>query len=92
LIGTANSDCGISDELRDNAPNLLTSIGVALDLREEPDARKGVNTLKYDVQHIGQKLNKSELPHLSNLGVVYHLSQGHMATLNHLHDKHKSTQ
>jgi hypothetical protein len=53
LIGTANSDCGISDELRDNAPNLLTSIGVALDLREEPDACKGVITGKYAVQHIG---------------------------------------
>lgn len=77
-----SSVCLLSDDgLRGNAPNLLTSIGVAQDLREEPDACQGINTSKYVMQHIGRKQNRSELHHLigrSNSGVVYH----HMVMLN----------
>jgi hypothetical protein len=36
--GILNSLRWVSDELIDNAPNLLTSIGVEHDLREEPVA------------------------------------------------------
>jgi len=37
FLGNTNSLCSVSEELIDNAPNRLTSIGVEHDLREEPD-------------------------------------------------------
>lgn len=52
LIGNVDSSCWLSDELRDNAPNLFTSIGVEQDLREEPDRslkfklRSGLSSLR----------------------------------------------